>query len=265
MSLLSQQDTIAAEATIDNAMRSALQLPERDTDRLRSRLYKLWVELYRGEIGTVHGEVESLLDDMARFGSALPEDHSGAWRIRSIVAVEGGDAAKGISAAEAALEIAESRLGVHHNQSVLGLVELSSAYLAAGDNQRSLQTAQQAWARGLAAYADSATHPNVIKARIAYAQAFGASGNFEAAIPLAKEAIGDTVTLFGAASLLEGLSLKKLAVMEARAGRHHDAERDMQRSWEILNRHLRAGSAGYAALLGLRDEIVAGKSIRSAP
>ncbi len=265
MSLLSQQDTIAAEAAIDNAMHSALQLPQQDSDRLRSRLCKLWVELYRGETRMVRGEVESLLDDMARFGSALPEDHAGAWRIRSMVAVEEGDAAKGLSSAEAALQIAESRLGVHHNQSVLGLVDLSYAYLSAGNNQRALQTAQQAWARGLATYANSATHPNVIKARIAYAQALGASGNPEAAIPLAKEAIGDTVTLFGTSSLLEGLSLKKLAVMEARAGRQQDAEQIMQRSCEILGRHLRTGSPAYLALLKLRHEILAGKPIRGAP
>src|SRR5262249_751792 len=65
MSLLSQQDTIGAEAAINNAMHSALRLPQRDSDRLRSRLCKLWVELNRGETATVRGEVESLLHDMA--------------------------------------------------------------------------------------------------------------------------------------------------------------------------------------------------------
>ena len=265
MSLLSQQDTIAAGAAIDNAMHSALQLPRQDSDRLRSRLCKLWIELYRGETGMVRGEIDSLLDDMARFGSALPEDHAGAWRIRSMVAVEDGDAARALSSAQRALEIAESRLGVHHNQSVLGLVDLSYAYLSAGNSQRALQTARQAWARGLAAYANSATHPNVIKARLAYAQALAASGNPEAAIPLAKEAIGDTVTLFGTSSLLEGLSLKKLAIMEARAGRQHDAQQDIERSCEILLKHLRKGSPACLALLKLRREIIAAKPVRSAP
>ena len=265
MSLLSQQDTLAAEAAIDNAMRSALQLPRHDTDRLRWRLCKLWVELYRGETGTVRGEVEDLLHDMGRFGSALPEDYAGAWRIRSMVAVEEGDAAKALSAAEAALQIAESRLGVRHNQSVLGLVELAYAYLCAGNHPRALQAAQQAYARGLAAYGNSATHPNVIKARMAYAQALAASGNPEAAIPLARDAIADTVALFGPSSLLEGLNLKKLAVMEARAGRQHDAGQSMERSCDILLRHLRRGSPGCLALLNLRREIRSGKPFRSAP
>lgn len=265
MSLLSQQDTIAAEAAIDNAMRGALKLPKQDSDRLRSRLCKLWVELYRGETRLAGSEVENLLDDMARYGSALPEDYAGAWRIRSMTAVEEGDTAKGISSAEAALQIAERRLGAHHNQSVLGLVDLSYAYLSAGNHQRALETAQKAWARGLETYANSATHPNVIKARIAYAQALGAAGNPEDAIPLAKEAIRDTVTLFGESSLLEGLSLKKLAVMEARAGRPQEARQSIQRSCEILFRHLRMGSPAHVALLHLRQVLSPLGPIRSAP
>ena len=98
-----------------------------------------------------------------------------------------------------------------------------------------------------------------------YAQALAASGNPQAAIPLAKEAIGDTVTLFGPSSFLEGWSLKRLAVMEARAGRQHDAEQSIQRSCEILLRHLREGSPGYLGLLNLRHEILADKAIRGAP
>lgn len=265
VSLLSQQDTIDAEAAINNAMSGALRLPPQDPDRLRSRLYKLWVELYRGETDRVRGEVEILLRDMARFGSALPEDHSGAWRIRSMIAVEDGDAAKALSSAEAALQIAESRLGTRHNQSVLGLVDLTYAYLIAGDHQRALQTAEHAWKRGLTAYGDSATHPNVIKARVAYAQALAASGNPEAAIALAKRAIGDTVMLFGPASLLEGLSLRKLADMEARADRRRDAERSIQRSVEILQKHFHEGSPAYLTLLNLRDKIHSDQPIRGAP
>jgi serine/threonine-protein kinase len=264
-SLLSQQDTLAAEAAINSAMHSALQLPQQDSERLRSRLYKLWIDLYRGEIGTVRAGIESLLHDMALFGSAFPEDYAGGWRIRSTIAVEEGDAVKGLSSAEAALQIAESRLGVHHNQSVLGLVDLTYAYLSAGNHQRALQTGRQACARGLEAYANSASHPNVIKARVAYAQALAASGNPEAAIPLAKDAIGDTVALFGPSSLLEGLSLKKLAVMEAGAGRLQDAEKSIQRSCEILRTHFREGSPAYLALLNLYREIRSDKQIRGAP
>jgi hypothetical protein len=265
MSLLSQQDTIAAEAAIHDAMHDAAQLLQQDSDRLRARMCELWVDLDRGETGTARSKVESLLHDMARFGSARPEDHAGAWRIRSILAVEEGDAAKAVSSAEAALEIAEAQLGAHHNQSVLALVDLTYAYLSGGNNQRAFETGRQAWTRSLAAYAESATHPNVIKARLAYAHALAAAGNPESAISLAKAAIRDTVVLFGPSSLLEGLSLRKLAVMEARAGHQRDAEQSIQRSCEILQRHFRKGSPGYLALPNLRQEIRSGKPLRGAP
>jgi hypothetical protein len=40
-------------------------------------------------------EVDLLLKNMREYGSALPEDFAGAWRIRSAIAVEQSDSAQG--------------------------------------------------------------------------------------------------------------------------------------------------------------------------
>ena len=119
-SLLSQQDTDHAETAVDRAMQDAVKLSGSDPERLRSRLFRNWVLLSRGQTNNIRGEVDHLLDEMHRYRSALPEDFAGAWRVRSAIALDDGDSAKAVSSALEALRIAESRLGARHNQSVLG-------------------------------------------------------------------------------------------------------------------------------------------------
>ena len=131
-SLLSQQDTNNAEAAADRAIVEAAGLSPSDSERLRSRLLRNWVWITRGQTDKAHEEIENLLEEMQRYGSALPEDLAGAWRVRSAIALEEGDPTKAVASALNALGIAESRLGPRHNQSVLALVDLCYAYQQAG-------------------------------------------------------------------------------------------------------------------------------------
>ncbi len=95
-SLLSQQDIDDAEATINRAVYDAAPLSPRDPQRLRASLLRCWILLSRGDTGTVRKDIDQLLAQMKHYGSALPEDFAGAWRIRSAVALEDHDALKAI-------------------------------------------------------------------------------------------------------------------------------------------------------------------------
>ncbi len=154
-SLLSQQDTNNAEAAANRAMAEAAGLSASDAERLRSRLLRSWVWITRGQTDKVHDEIDRLLEDMQRYGSALPEDLAGAWRVRSAIALEEGDPAKAVSSALKALGIAESRLGTRHNQSVLALVDLCYAYQQAGQRELAVNTGEKAVSRALEAYSKS--------------------------------------------------------------------------------------------------------------
>jgi serine/threonine-protein kinase len=260
-SLLSQQDTNNAEAAADRAMAEAGELSPSDPERLRSRLLRSWVLLSRGQTDKVHNEIASLLGDMHRYGTALPEDLAGAWRVQSAIALEEGDPAKAVSSAREALRIAESRLGTRHNQSVLALVDLCYAYLEAGQGELAVKTGEKAVMRALEAYSKSATHPNVLKARVALGNALAGSGQPARGMQLTQDAIEDAMALFGPSSRFVGVNLKMLAEMQWRAGQGHEAMKSIDRAYSILVDHFRRDSPGFASLVKLRSEIEHGDEL----
>jgi len=257
-SLLSQEDIADAGAAIGRAAQEAVKLPPSDPERFRSRLLVNWVLLSRGQTNRVRGEADHLLEDMRRFGSAFPEDFAGAWRIRSAVAIADRDSGAAIASALAARQIAESRLGMHHNQSVLSLVDLCYAYDMAGRQDLALKTGELAVRRGLETYANRETHPNVLKARVALAQAIARSGQPARGIQMARAAIEDVSALFGSSSAVVGLDLATLAEMQMRDGQWLAARQSIERSQSILARHFRTDSPAYASLAKLRSEIEPG-------
>ncbi len=254
-SLLSQQDTNNAEAAADRAMTESGGLSPSDAERLRSRLLRNWVWITRGQTDKVRNEIDGLLEEMRRYGSALPEDLAGAWRIRSAVAFEEGDPEIAVSSALKALGIAESRLGSRHNQSVLALVDLCYAYQLAGHGELAVKTGERAVGRALEAYSKSATHPNVLKARVALGYALAGSGQMARGMLLIQDAIEDAVVLFGPTSRFVGINLKLLAELQWRAGQPRAARHSIDRAYSILVEHFRGDSPGFVSLAKLRSEI----------
>jgi tetratricopeptide (TPR) repeat protein len=202
---------------------------------------------------------------MRRYGSALPEDFAGAWRIRSAIALADGDSATAISSALESLRIAESRLGERHNQSVLALVDLGYAYQAAGQRELALKTADRAVTRALNAYSHSPTHPNVIKARLSLGQAVAGCGRPDQAMQTTQDAIQDASALFGPSSLLVGQGFEKLALIQNQAGKRQAAKQSIERAYSILTNHFEIDSPAYASLTTLRAEIENQESDSGAP
>jgi len=264
-SLLSQEDLIDAETAIHRAAQEAVKLPSSDPERLRSRLLVNWIFLSRGRTDRIRPNINHLLEDMRHFGSAFPEDFAGAWRIRSAVALAEGDSGMAISSALASQRIAELRLGMHHNQSVLALVDLSYAYSLVGREDLAVKTAEQAVQRGLQAYSNSQTHPNVLKARIAWASALTRSGQPARGIPMVQAAIADVSALFGASSLLVGQDLAMLAEMQMHDRQWIAARQSMERAHSILAGYLCTDSPAYISLARLRSEIELGARKKATP
>ncbi len=104
-SLLSQEDLADAETAIGRAAQEVVKLPRSDPERLRSRLLVNWICLSRGQTDRARGDIDHLLEDMRRFGSAYPEDFAGAWRIRYWPAIFCTDSPAYISLAQLRAEI----------------------------------------------------------------------------------------------------------------------------------------------------------------
>lgn len=194
-SLLSLQDTAGAESVLSQADAGALDAAH--PQRSRARLLRNWVRLFREQFTEAMGDIEDLITAMRSNPATFPEDLAGGLRLRSALLRERGDGGAAELSAQEALAIASKRLGLHHNQTVLALVDLSAAYNANGRAEAALATAEWACRRALEAYGGSRTHPNVLKARVARAEALAASGQLPLAIRETEQAIKEAEALFG--------------------------------------------------------------------
>ena len=266
-SLLSLQDTTTAEAVLRNALRESARIGGTHPQALRARMLWLWVRIFRGQYTEARPEVDLLLRDMQAHPGPLPEDLAAALRVRSELAWEEGNAAEAESFAQRALDLAERRLGPHHNQSVLALVSLSLARQLRAEARQAVETGQLALRRGLEAYGGHANHPNVLKARIAYGQALAAAGRLKEGMEEVAAAIRGGSETFGPSSRGVGLDLRILARLQWKSGDLESALESADRSVRILKEHLDPEAAGYGALLGLRGGILlaAGRSEEALP
>jgi serine/threonine-protein kinase len=212
-SLLSLQDIASAESVLGQAVAGAGALERAHPQRSRARMLRNWVRLFRGQTLEAMGDIENLIADMRSNPETFPEDLPSALRLWSTLLRETGDAARAEAPVREALEIAGKRLGPHHNQTVLAMVELSSVYSAGGKGEAALATAELACRRALEAYRGSNTHPNVLKARVARAEALAANGQLARAIHETAQAIKDAETLFGIRSCMAERYRRTLARM----------------------------------------------------
>jgi tRNA A-37 threonylcarbamoyl transferase component Bud32/tetratricopeptide (TPR) repeat protein len=215
-SLLSLQDTAGAESVLSQAVADAGALDAAHPQRSRARLLRNWVRLFREQFTEAMGDIEDLVAAMRSNPTTFPEDLAAGLRLRSALLRERGDAGAAELPAQEALAIASKRLGPHHNQTVLALVELSAAYNANGRAEAALATAELACRRALEAYGGSRTHPNVLKARVARAEALAASGQLPLAIRETEQAIKNAEVLFGRDSRMAELYRRTLAGMRRR-------------------------------------------------
>jgi tetratricopeptide (TPR) repeat protein len=199
---------------------------------------------------------------MRRSRRTLPEDLAGALRILSAAAIEEGNAVEAESSALEALEVAETRLGPRHNQVVLSLVDLCYAFASSGKHALAIATGERARDWALEVYSQRSTHPNVLKAREAYAFALAASGESDNGIREMNDAIRDTASSFGVSSRAEGFALRRLALMQLYAGRPEQALETVNRAVSILSEHLNRESPGFARTLELRGRILAAAQTR---
>ena len=254
-SMLSLQDTAGAESTAISAVRESTTLEPGHPQALRAHMLRNWVRLFRGQYPEGRAEIDQLVLAMRRSPRTLPEDLAGALRIRSDLALEEGNFRLAESSALEALQIADDRLGPHHNQTVLALVELSLAYQAGGKVDAALEIVERAKRRALEAYSGQLTHPNVLKARSAYSQILAASGQRRLAIAEAELVMNDNSQLFGPSSRAVGLDLRNLARLQLDAGQLAPALQSADRAVSILREHFDPGSPGYGALIQLRGLI----------
>jgi hypothetical protein len=199
---------------LSQAVADAGALEPAHPQRSRARLLRNWVRLFREQFAEALGDVDDLMAAMRSNPQTFPEDLAGAARLRSALLRQTDDPRAAERSAQEALETASKRLGPHHNQTVLALVDLSLAYSRNGKTEAALATAELACQRALEAYGGSQTHPNVLKARVARAEAMAASGQVTRAIRETEQAIEDAEALFGPGSLMAEQYRRTLAGLQ---------------------------------------------------
>jgi len=255
-SLLSLQDTAEAASVLERAVAESAPLKRGHPQRLRAQLLGIWAAIFHGKAIESGPAIERLLTDMTGGGHPLPEDYAGALRTKAVAAAARGDGPVALDFSMRALRTAEERLGPYHNQSVLALVELSRAHAVSGNTALAVTTGERAVARALEAYARRQTHPNVMRARSALAQAHGQAGQTDLAIVELDALVRDGLALFGSSSRSVAEDLVAMTRLKLNAGRIDEALEDIDRALPILRDQYDTRSSGYLAVVNLRQQIV---------
>ncbi len=247
-SLLSRQDTAVAETVLNRSVMEAAPLDPGHVKTLRARSLRGWVRLFRGRTGDALSESAAVLSGLRHAPGAGPADFTSALRLQSAAALESGNAPLAESDALQAFRLAETRLGPRHDQTVLAQVALCSARTVT-KGAGALDTCEQARRRALAAYSGQTNHPNVLKARAAWAEALASAGRRREAIEETERVVADASALFGSSARAVGIYLSDLARLRSHSGRTTEARETLDRALRILSGHMDPDSEAHAALL----------------
>jgi serine/threonine protein kinase len=165
---------------------------------------------------------------------------------------QGNFEAMGDSARQA-LELARRRLGEHHPQTLKATSVLAESFVFRGQPvDAMLEHAQGALRLALAAHADRADHPDVLRMRDVYGRALAVVGRFHEAIEQLELAHAGRRRILGTDVVATGLSANNVAPYLRRVGDIKSSLAYSDEALATMGRHLDAESVDLAFALTTR-------------
>jgi serine/threonine-protein kinase len=251
-SLMSLGDTAAAEQVADRAVAEASRAGTMGPQYLRARLLRSWVLMFRGKTKEMRVELDGIWSSVLSSGNLTPEDSAFAWRLRCGLAIDEGQSSEAETACAEAVKLAESKLGPHHRETLLDLLELAYAHSQNHHGDLEMQTAERAYRLALETYRSNPLHPTVIKARVAYGNALAETEQLAAAIEQLTQARRDAARLFGPASMTVGVYAQNVVDIQLRAGLVKEALESSATALPICEQYFQPGSLTHMSAVKSR-------------
>jgi tetratricopeptide (TPR) repeat protein len=252
MSLLSLQDTSAADEVLTQAIREGTtHLGPEHPETLRARVLRMPVYRYRGAPKEGRAELEGLLPAL-RATKGLEEDLVIALKNQAHLEIDDGRYAVAERAAQEAVDVSRRALGDRHPEFVAALLTRAYAYQYSRDAKAALDAADEAYRTARTVFSDTPKHPRIIEGRLLYGRALGTAGDVERGVEELQQTVRDAANVFGPSSRMVGFFSLPLAEFQMETGRIGESLENSRHALSIIERHARPLSFRYAAAIHQR-------------
>jgi len=198
-------------------MQSAL--PANDVQIFRVQVLIAQQLRFRGKTQEARARLDAAQPQLAALRLSAPRDYLEWYLISSDVAIEASDYERAIRDAKFAHEEALRLIGREDRLTARALVRVGVGYHYAGRDVEALETSRQALELTERVLRGHPLAPELLDARVAFAKAEAAVGNFDAAIEALGEVIRAAAEVNGPASLEVGIYEQNVAGLLVRSGR----------------------------------------------
>ncbi|MBS0445325.1 MAG: serine/threonine protein kinase [Proteobacteria bacterium] len=256
-SLLSLGDLDAAEPVLQGAADDARRhLGGDHLQTLRARLLNLQLDRSRGRTAAERSELASLLPLLRRHADDDPASLVVGLENEVLTAIDEGRYAAAESAAVEAEQLARTRLGEHHAESVATAILVGMAQRYAGRYDAALASAERAYALTQAAYPGPPLHPRVIEARAMFGRTLADVGRLSEGVAQLDGAAQDAARLFGAGSPMVGVLRQNLVAYRLDLGELAAADADSAEALRIAAATNTPTSYAYAGTQAARGNVL---------
>jgi eukaryotic-like serine/threonine-protein kinase len=247
-SLTNLQDYDSAERVLKRAIVTSRQeLGANHPLTRRARIIGLEVDRFKGRTAQMSAELAELLPQLRADPDAAVEDLVTVLENQAHLAIDEGRSADAEAAITEAFNLARTRLGEEHPQTVATSVVLALAYEYSKKPKEALVAAEHAFRLTTRVHEGNETHPRVIDARLMYGRALAGAGQLDAAIVELSRAADDAVKLFGPSGMMVAFISHQLARQLLERGDIPGAVAASKRSRDIVAEQTSTDSFTYAA------------------
>jgi serine/threonine protein kinase/TolA-binding protein len=254
-SLMALSDLDAAEPVLNRAATEARQaLDEFDGMAVSIALLQAQMHRLRGRAKAARAELDRILPALRSDPTTKPLDLAGALSHRTLIALEEGAFADAERFALEGANLANTKLGIDHEQTLTSSILLALTYRYTKKFAQSRDAAEMAYQAAVARFGAAPPHPRVTEAKTTYGRALADTGELAAGIAMIDAAVVDLRTLTGPDSSQVGIFLQNLVAYRIDLGELVLADNNAAEALRIISAKVETESMTFAGTLSARAQ-----------
>ena len=214
--------------------------------QVRAHVLHAQALFYGGEPAAMLAAIERAESHLAAMPAAEPVSRATLQRLRADAHIRAGRYAEGVRAARESLALTE-RAGGSPRELLQALMIVADAEHLAKHPAEAVAAAERALAIVESEFAGNPGHPFALRTRALYAESLMDKAEPRRAVEMMQRVVTDSEAVFGASGRTVAFRLQRLAHMQLRRGRYHDAVLSSRRALAIIEQHTGTGASSAAA------------------